>query len=276
MSALDTKNAAAGFTIIETVLFLAITGVLIVGVIIGVGASVNTQRYRDATESFKNTLQEQILSLSSVRNSRDNSWACTSAAEVVAAQGAVQPQGRGQSTCMVVGRHVGIRGSEITVHTVLAYKTSDTPRATDIETMRQNYTFNVSTLDVDKKNMEWGTQIGWPKAGTAGARPDGRQTPRAISILFLKSPQTGTIYTFSDSPVDQEAAIAVTPTALKALLVAGPGIPGQGQRAICVFSDGLSPTGNRAVMIMPYASNAAAIEMRTDDLFAAAGETTRC
>ena len=45
-----------GFTLIEVSLFLAITGLLFLGVTLGVQNSIYQQRYNDAVQSFANFL----------------------------------------------------------------------------------------------------------------------------------------------------------------------------------------------------------------------------
>ena len=48
-----------GFTIIEIMIFLAITGLLVVGVLVGTGSTIARQRYNDAVESFAEFLRRQ-------------------------------------------------------------------------------------------------------------------------------------------------------------------------------------------------------------------------
>ncbi len=48
----------SGFTIIETMLFLAITGLVFAGVVIGTNGSLRSQRYRDTVQSFVNSLRD--------------------------------------------------------------------------------------------------------------------------------------------------------------------------------------------------------------------------
>ena len=51
------RVASRGFTIIEVMLFLAITGLLAVGVLATVGNSINVQRYRDAVVTLQTEVQ---------------------------------------------------------------------------------------------------------------------------------------------------------------------------------------------------------------------------
>ena len=45
-----------GFTVIETMLFLGVAGALTMGVLVGSGASINQQRYRDSVNSLKSPI----------------------------------------------------------------------------------------------------------------------------------------------------------------------------------------------------------------------------
>ena len=176
-----------GFTIIETMLFLAISGLLIVGMLAGTGASINIQRYRDAVETFKTTLQNQYGELSSVKNDRDDNWTCTGTAQSEAGGS----EARGQSDCVLMGRYLSVVDSKINISSVLGRENTTTQVASnDIEYITKNYVLNVSTVTDESTILEWGTRIAWPASGTGAKTPT---TPRSLAILFLRSPSSGQI-----------------------------------------------------------------------------------
>lgn len=255
-----------GFTIIESVLFLAISGVLIIALIVGAGASLNAQRYKDSVETFKNLLQSQYADLASVQNGRDNSWTCDSSANI-STGGDVR---RGQSECLLLGKYMRIEGGDITIYTVLGRETTTLINpADDLDVLLNGYALNASTTQIEEKEMEWGTEIAWPATGTGSRSP---QTPRQIGLLFIRSPHTGQVYTFSSDVIP--AKTAVNQSTFTQLLVGGASIPGQGNRTICIASDGLLANDNTAIFINAYATTPSAIEVRTDEL--ATGSEPKC
>jgi type II secretory pathway pseudopilin PulG len=253
-------KAQAGFTIIETTLFLAITGLLILMMVGGAGASLNIQRYRDAVESFKSQLQQQYSDLANVQNARDNNWTCDSSS--VATQNGPNDILRGQSNCFLIGKYMRIDGSDVSIYPVLASQKSSLA-TDDVSSMLQNYAMNVSKTDVIDSNLEWGTQIGWT-TGVGGLDYNATSTPRTLGILFVRSPDSGLIYTFTSDSIPDKTSIG-QPTFTN-LLVAGQTVPGQKARAICVESSGLFVNGDKSVYIGPYAANANAVETRTNDI----------
>mgnify|MGYP000247533676 CR=1 FL=1 len=262
---MGTHNTA-GFTIIETMLVLAITGLLVAGVFAGVGTSINIQRYRDSVETLKNTLQNQYAELTSVRNDRNNNWTCSGTA-ATQASGAVI---RGQSDCFLAGRLLLINGTSLTTYTIVGVQTNDPGVVTDdVASLRDNYALNVSTVSVERDTLQWGAQIAWPQSGSGSRNPT---TPRQIAVLYVRSPDSGQIYTFTgDSTPNQ-----VTPQFIDSLLVAGSGTGGQRERTICIDSGGLFNTDRYSIYIADYASVPNAIETRTNALIQTSGSTTRC
>lgn len=256
----------AGFTIIETMLVLAITGALVAGIFIGVGNSIGVQRYRDAAETAKNRLQHQYAELSNVKNDRQNTWSCGP----TAATTEEAPQVRGQSDCVMVGRLLVMQGESIRTYSVLAYKGgSSTPNPdNDIARLRANYTLNVSSVETDQSTQEWGTSIGWPRSG-AGA---GGSSPRSLSILFIKSPDSGQLYTFSSDAAPETPSNAT----LRDMIVAGNTTPGQGERVICINSDSFVTGDRLAIVMAQYAASSSAIELMTNTLLEQSGRTSRC
>jgi type II secretory pathway pseudopilin PulG len=256
-----------GFTIIETMLFLAITGVLVATMLVGIGTSINIQRYRDSVSSFKSFLQSQYSDITNVQNDRDDNWKCDATAQTTQT-GTVQS--RGQSNCVVIGRYIWISGGT-TVTTVNAYQTG-TANGSDIAALSGGYTLGLSTINQQTDELEWGTAIAWPTAGSGAQTPT---TPRSIAILIVRSPESGSVYTFTaDNPPPVES---VTDATLKSMLVVGTGaMPSQQQRTICLDSQGLVLNANMAVFIHAYATSETSIETRSNDVIANLGGTTRC
>lgn len=269
-------RASSGFTIIETLLFLGVTGLLVMGALIGVGANVNIQRYRDSTETFKNVIQQQYASVTNVQNSRDNNWSCTSAAGAV-----VDPNGldRGQSTCVVVGKYVRIQGGNISSYTVLARERFSPPATTDdISALQTKYILNISKAEVDEREMEWGTEIARPKNGPGDTSS---RTPRSLALLFIRSPESGQVFTFASNTVPSNVDIqnlqpTTSPAFLTSMIVAGNTTPGQGEQLICIESSGLFDVGQMALYIAPYASSTNAIELMNNTALASRTGRPQC
>jgi len=259
-------RATGGFTIIETMLFLGISGLLIVGMLATTGASINIQRYHDAVETFKTTLQNQYSELASVQNDRDNSWSCNSLAQSQTGGSEI----RGQSDCVLLGRYVTVVDDTISAYSVLGRpSTNQTTAGNDIQNLAANYELNISTVTQDSSKLEWGTRIAWPTAGSGAHTPT---TPRSIAVLFVRSPDSGQIYTFTSDAVPDTP----TPQTLAAMLISGNAIPGQGQRTICIDSNGLFVTADFSVFINQYATGPSSIESRSNDFIKSIGGTTQC
>lgn len=263
---MGTKNYA-GFTIIETMLFLAVSALLIFAMLAGTGASLNIQRYRDSVETFKSVLQQQYADLTSVVNSRDNSWGCSSTA--MPSQGGATEK-RGQSDCMIMGKYVRVENSDMQIYTVIGYAHGTAPQTNDVETLRTNYTLNVSNAEKVERGLEWGTYISWPKTinGTPNANP---LSPRKFGMLVIRSPESGQIYTFTASDNGVPNAGSIGPSTFTNMLVAGNTVPGQGEQLICISTRGLFVNQDRAVYLSPFASSSSAVEIRSNDYLLANG-----
>lgn len=264
-------RSEGGFTIIETTLFLAVTGVLILMIIVGTGNSLNVQRYRDSVESFKSVVQQQYSSLSSVQNGRQNTWNCDSTSSIRDSGNAGQI--RGQSRCVLAGKYMRIDGNNISIYTVLARQTG-TSQTDDIQTMAQNYAMNVVTNEVEERTIEWGSQIAWAKPGTS-LDSQANPTPRTLGILFVRSPKSGQTYTFTSNTIPQKNNISQA--TFTDLIVGGDRAPGkQGARMVCLVSGGLFANGDMGIYIAPFAASANAIEVRTNDNARSIAEDIKC
>jgi type II secretory pathway pseudopilin PulG len=250
------NNRRAGFTIIETMLFLGVSSLLIVLLLTGTGAAINTQRYQDASESLKSLLQQQYADVNSVENSRDNTWSCGTSASP--SNSGSTADNRGQSKCILLGKYVRLENEKISVYKVVAYQKATTVQANDIESLKANYNLNIAKDNVDKSTMEWGTQIAHPV--NSGVAPN----PRKVGILIIRSPDSGQIYTFTNSDSDVPADGTVGSVSLANMLIAGNSLPGQGARLICIDSGGMFATNDRGVYLLTYAASSGAVELQTN------------
>lgn len=262
-------HSRQGFTIIETMLVLAITGALVMAFVVGVGSSINNQRYRDSVITFQALLQDQYSAIDNVRNDRDASWSCGSSAQPN--QGGTETIAPGQSDCVLLGRYVSIVGGAITMATVVGYETADSSESTDIATVRANYTLGISQNSVERDVLDWGAEVHWAPEG-ADSQPGGGV--RSISLLFIRSPETGSTYTFtSDSVRDIEN---MSDEALKEMMIVGESIPGQQERTLCIEPSGVAVPEKIALHIAAGANGPGSIETRTYSTIVASGGDTRC
>ncbi len=237
------SKANGGFTVIETMLFLAVTGLLAAVVLVGSGIAISQQRYRDSVNSFKSYIQQQYDDASNVTSSRAKAWTCNNAAQVNASGvGAGEP--RGTSDCVIMGRYITIdeTGTKLTTSNVVGVHTTGAlPAASDIAEITTNYALGISPIDQDTASIAWSAQIVQPKT----------TTPLPASILVIKSPLSGALLTFTTQA-------AVPPTLASLVTIANLST----QHDFCVNADAGSFVGRRLeVRIAAYASSQAAVSI---------------
>lgn len=178
----------AGFTIIEVMLFLAITGVLAIGILATAGASIASQRYKDAVATFQSDIQQQYEDAVSVVNDREDPIDGCS-------------ETRGRSECVLLGKFMTVEsGGLVKQYRVYGTEPADAlaPSAAyrDEYQVLKSYTPRVVEENVQETEMEWGTGIARPIRGTGAG-----SAPLDLGILVLRSPQSGLIYTFTKEDV---------------------------------------------------------------------------
>jgi type II secretory pathway pseudopilin PulG len=218
----------AGFTIIETMLFLGITGLLVLGILAGAGASINVQRYHDSVSSVESVVQGLYTSVDDVVNDRGDSASCA----ISGSPGAVPV---GQSDCVVIGQYMAINGNDTSISTVLGYSTNiipdpDTP---DTQTIK-SYTLSLLDSSTVKSVLDWGATI----------------KPSFVGILIIRSPSTGLNYTYttnkqSDTLTDMVDNGITT------------------QQTVCIVP-GTPFNGGLALVIDPAANDAADVQVRSN------------
>lgn len=177
------SGVAHGFTIIEVMLFLAVTGLLTIGVLVGSSAAIAQQRYRDSVNSLKGFIQEQYSETTNVVNSDVMNPVCTKKGGSLVLDGS-NLQDRGTSDCLLLGRYLLIEPTKVTAYNVIGQPSSSSVGSDDISALK-NYV--VTAADVaETKDVDWGATIVKPKTTTG----------LTTSVLILRSPLSGSVVTF--------------------------------------------------------------------------------
>lgn len=234
-----------GFTIIEVMLFLAVTGALTITILASAGTSITQQRYRDSVSSLKSLIQTQYTEVANVVNSRDKDWTCTSSGEVVPVDG-VAGEPRGTSDCVIMGRIVTINetGKTITSSNVIGHRTTGTPaEESDLAELTNNYTLTISPINPDTTEVGWGAQVVKPKSTNA----------QPVTIMILRSPLSGAIVTFTAEGVQSNPQTMLNTANMSA------------QRNLCVNPDGAFIGSKRLeVRIGVYATSQSSVSIPTE------------
>lgn len=238
-------KSQSGFTIIEVMLFLAVTGMLMVSILVGSGVAIGQQRYRDSVGSLQSYIQQQYNLASNVSNGRGQGWTCDSSGNVIAANPALGVP-RGTSDCVIMGRFITIdaSGTQVVASNVIGYRApGGVTQSSDLAEITTNYKLTISPINQDTQSVDWGAQVVKPKT----------TTPQPISILILQSPLSGSIMTFVTSG-DQSNLLPMVSAANMST-----------QYDLCLNAEVGSFVGKRMeIRIMPYATSQSAIQVPTE------------
>lgn len=236
----------AGFTIIETMLFLAISCLLFAAVLASTGNSVDVQRYHDSVYSLQTFLQKQLSDITNV----DNDMATNDC-------GASTNVARGQSDCVILGSYITTadNGKTLIVKKVIGTDSSNyTIETDDINTFKQydihilQPSGNNQNVVADNYSLEWGAVL-------KNAKINGGDTSH-FSIMMLRSPISGVIRTFIDDSSDNKDDAKIK-LMLDGAYAAEPA-------KMCVDSGGLFSGPKSAVLVHASASSQSDIEVIGD------------
>ena len=120
-----------GFTIIEVMLFLALSGFLLVGILAGTGSSIANQRYKDAVQDATDALRSAYSFVADTQvETRDKSEGACGGTTKDGLEGLGDANSlRGRTSCAVYGAVVMIDGNRIQTTTVIGRDYYDYVRA---------------------------------------------------------------------------------------------------------------------------------------------------
>jgi type II secretory pathway pseudopilin PulG len=238
------SSRSSGYTIIEVMLFFAVTGGLMLAVLGSASVGVNTQRYNDALNTFTAIVQQEFTNATNVVNTRSVPAGCGGAL--------VDDQPRGISNCFIIGRLMNIdRNGTITKSNLVGRE----PGAVDsdiseLELIR-DYAPTIDTRSSEADSMSWDTAI---ERGSPAART-------SVSVLMLRSPRSGNVYSYvvklPENPISSDEQLTTT---IGNLIGESPRRNSIDQY-LCVDRSGWVLTPSRAVKIAPYSSGPSGVSV---------------
>lgn len=227
-----------GFTLIEISLFLAITAVIFAGIVAGTQTSIYWQRYNDSVQSFAEFLRAEYSRVANVQNPASNG---------------------GASEHIIYGRLIDFNSSDGTIksYSVIGKDISDglnngaiLSQLAEASVGSGGYYNDEGVLvsaGLDESfTPKWGSRIQIDKS-TALFKG---------TILIVRHPETGTIYTYIDNnPYDQDTA-----KLYEAINPASSPFSNSNPLDLCVNPDGDTSSGSRRkVTITANAHNASGV-----------------
>ncbi len=235
---------SSGFTIIEVMLFLAISGLMIVGMFVGISGSINRQRYDDAVSSFQDYIQGQYNIVDNVRNNRPDSYIC-SGGSISTGSG----MNRGTSDCTLAGRLITTTdGSNFVSEPVIATGTTLVTDSTEVALLDSLGLTRMPTgasRDDDTYRLAWSTRV------YAGIGTKATLSTHTAQLLILRIPTSGVIRTYfrtssSTAPLNQLW-----------------NAPPTDQLLLCVEPDGLTMANANGVKVLKNAVNTNSVQFIT-------------
>ncbi|MBL8160028.1 hypothetical protein JNJ66_06255 [Candidatus Saccharibacteria bacterium] len=242
---------SGGFTIIEVMLFLAVSGLLLTVALIGTGSMMRQIRFSDSGRSLHAFVQGQYNDILTGVNPRTANAACAASAT----------SGAGSSRCLLLGKLIRFETDSDVVksYPVIATRIPDLAGADAtlsdeqlIATAAQPVV--IKNTGVEEFEIPWGAEI------IGSRRTSDKQT--ANTYLLLRSPRSSRIvsYTFNATPTEfntmSSLTSRLTPAATQRATnycfqgIETPGLPamlivagGQGQNDIRLQFD-VTPAGN--------------------------------
>lgn len=181
------KMKRDGFTIVEVMIFLAISGLMLTMAVIGSGNLARQARYSDSVNSFHSMMQRTYEEVANGVNARQST-------EEDCVTGGGQPHPPGTDDCLLIGKVVSFDYNYGQIATI-RYVT-DSPNTTPSGTPQQQISAalpRVQDSGSEAYELAWGASIQVASRETnptAGGNPIKPGTTRAIinNVAFLRSP----------------------------------------------------------------------------------------
>ncbi|HET6622675.1 MAG TPA: prepilin-type N-terminal cleavage/methylation domain-containing protein [Candidatus Saccharimonadales bacterium] len=187
-------NGQKGFTIIEVLLFVAVSALLLAGVMAGITTNLNSTRFLASTKSLENYLQKQYDDVLAGVAERHTDASCPYSG----GGGATQPPGASDG-CVVIGKLVRFTDKQLLVFPVVSQMEPTTlchaDGNGDALAIGRYCPITLSSnrgVDVAEYEYQWGVSV----AEGNKLQPNGNPADYN-ALAILRSPASGNMYTFS-------------------------------------------------------------------------------
>ena len=240
------------FTIIEVSFFLAISGLMAVGLLAGMGATINSHRYRDSVASLQSQLQQEFSRVENIQNNRAGNESCNATASITSSSSE-----RGTTDCVIVGRFIAINGDKITSYPVIAHSTSAVNESQDDITYLKNHIIKTDQTHNLDEGRKWGNYITY--SSDFGNR---KGDVRNVYFLILRSPKSGTIYSFSSGE-----DLRGSSSGLSSMILSSPSGENfaRSRQVLCVRKEGIVSMSDLGVSLEANLSNSNGIQILSND-----------
>jgi len=179
---------SAGYTIVEVMLFLAISALLLTIVFLGTGNSLYATRFSDSARSLQSFLQKQYDDIQNGFNDRSNQESCS--AGIVNPSPPTGQQG-GASDCLLLGKLITLKPGTSVLHVydiVGTEPASPNYNESDAALIHDYQPTIVTNTDVSTFSIPWQAAVSGSKRSADSTAVD--------AIALIESPRSSNILTY--------------------------------------------------------------------------------
>ena len=190
---LESDGFSGGFTIIEVILFLAISGLLLGVAIATISANINNSRFNDAIRSTTSYLQRQYSEVAAGQSDRKDAITCDSSGQVTTGT----PRPLGMTDCVVMGRFIKLEGTKFTVRYITGYRASLVGISADdtAAVMQMNPRVAGTIAYEGEYGVPWGiTLVNTRLTGVPSPSP-------STGFAIIRSPASGNILYYTEENI---------------------------------------------------------------------------
>lgn len=203
------QGKQSGFTIVEVLLFLAISSLLVMIAMTAMTGSIRNARFSDATKSLESFLESQFTAVqtgSFDTNTASEQPVCSNGD--IVAYPANSPEARnGKGSCLIMGRVIDFTDTTLSVYPVLGFAGSDTSSSSVFEALaKANPQIWLGGGAIDTHNLGWQSKIEVRKSVNVASLVGGNQSSPVNRLFFLRGINTEAVNMYVASSPTQSVS----------------------------------------------------------------------